>query len=81
MRGSSPSGTATSHPIVICERSTTWALEREPEITLRPKTSVGTMQFPLPIANTLQMFQGLGMLLPELLLITAAVLWLRRRSA
>ena len=58
-----------------------WALEREPEITLRPKTSVGTMQFPLPIANTLQMFQGLGMLLPELLLITAAVLWLRRRSA
>jgi hypothetical protein len=58
-----------------------WALEREPDITLRPKTSVGTMQFPLPVANTLHMFQGLGMLLPELLLISAAVLWLRRRSA
>jgi hypothetical protein len=39
------------------------------------------MQFPLPIASTLQMFQGLGLLLPELLLIAAAALWLRRRSA
>ncbi len=58
-----------------------WALEREPDITLRPKTSVGGMQFPLPIASTLQMFQGLGLLLPELLLIAAAALWLRRRSA
>jgi hypothetical protein len=58
-----------------------WALEREPDITLRPKTSVGTMQFPLPVANTLRMFQGLGLLLPELLLIAAAIIWLRRRSA
>jgi ABC-type uncharacterized transport system involved in gliding motility auxiliary subunit len=58
-----------------------WALEREPDITLRPKTSIGTMQFPLPVANTLRMFQGLGLLLPELLLIGAAVIWLRRRSA
>jgi hypothetical protein len=58
-----------------------WALEREPDITLRPKSSIGGMQFPLPIASTLQMFQGLGLLLPELLLISAAVLWLRRRSA
>jgi hypothetical protein len=58
-----------------------WALEREPDITMRPKTSLGTMQFPLPVANTLRMFQGLGLLLPELLLIAAAVIWLRRRSA
>jgi hypothetical protein len=58
-----------------------WALEREPDITLRPKTSIGTMQFPLPLASTLQVFQGLGLLLPELLLISAAILWLRRRSA
>lgn len=58
-----------------------WALEREPDITLRPKTSIGGMQFPLPVASTLQMFQGLGLLLPELLLISAAVLWLRRRTA
>jgi len=58
-----------------------WALEREPDITLRPKTSIGTMQFPLPLANTLRMFQGLGLLLPELFLISAAILWLRRRSA
>ena len=58
-----------------------WALEREPDITLRPKASIGAMQFPLPIASTLEMFQGLGLLLPELLLISAAFLWLRRRSA
>jgi hypothetical protein len=58
-----------------------WALEREPDITLRPKTSIGAMQFPLPLANTLRMFQGLGLLLPELLLIAAAVIWVRRRSA
>jgi hypothetical protein len=58
-----------------------WALEREPDITLRPKTSVATLQFPLPLPSTLRMFQGLGLLLPELLLIGAAVLWLRRRSA
>jgi len=58
-----------------------WALEREPDITLRPKTSVGTLQFPLPVANTLRMFQGLGLLVPELLLIAAAVVWLRRRWA
>jgi len=58
-----------------------WALDREPDITLRPKTSVATMQFPLPLQSTLRMFQGLGLLLPELLLIAAAVLWLRRRSA
>ena len=58
-----------------------WTLEREPDITLRPKTNIGAMQFPLPLASTLQMFQGFGLLLPELLLIAAAVLWLRRRSA
>jgi ABC-type uncharacterized transport system involved in gliding motility auxiliary subunit len=58
-----------------------WAVEREPDITLRPKTSIGSMQFPLPLANTLRMFQGLGLLLPELLMITAAIIWLRRRTA
>jgi hypothetical protein len=58
-----------------------WALEREPDITLRPKTSIGAMQFPLPLASTLRTFQGLGLLLPELLLVAGAILWLRRRSA
>ncbi len=58
-----------------------WALEREPDITLRPKTSIGAMQFPVPLANTLRMFQGLGLLLPELLLVAAAIIWLRRRAA
>ena len=71
----------TLYTLDLVLNSIHWALEREPDITLRPKSSIGAMQFPLPIANTLQMFQGLGLLLPELLLIAAAVLWLRRRSA
>jgi hypothetical protein len=58
-----------------------WATTRESEITLRPKTGVGgRWQFPLPIENTLTMFQSLGLLLPELLLIAAAALWVRTRS-
>jgi ABC-type uncharacterized transport system involved in gliding motility auxiliary subunit len=58
-----------------------WALEREPDITLRPKASIGAMQFPMPLASTLQTYQGLGLLLPELLLIAGGTLWLRRRAA
>jgi ABC-type uncharacterized transport system involved in gliding motility auxiliary subunit len=71
----------TLYNLDLVLNSVHWALEREPDITLRPKSSLGTMQFPLPVANTLRMFQGLGLLLPELLLIAAAVIWLRRRSA
>jgi hypothetical protein len=59
-----------------------WALAREPEITIRPKASVsGRLQLPLPLQNTFTMFQGVGLLLPELLLLAAAFTWSRSRSA
>ena len=35
----------------------------------------------LPVQNSLQMLYGVGLLLPELLLIVAGALWLRRRAA
>jgi hypothetical protein len=58
-----------------------WVTTREADITLRPKTGLdGRWQFPVPIQNTLTMFQSLGLLLPELLLVAAAVLWVRTRS-
>jgi hypothetical protein len=59
-----------------------WATAREPAITLRPKVAVsGGMQFPIPLQNTFTRFQSLGLLLPELLLLVAAVLWARTRTA
>jgi hypothetical protein len=59
-----------------------WATAREPAITLRPKVAVsGRMQFPIPLQNTFTRFQSLGLLLPELLLILAAVVWARTRTA
>ena len=59
-----------------------WAADREPAITLRPKSGVsGAMQFPLPLQNTLSAFQSLGLLLPELLLLAGALVWARRRSS
>jgi hypothetical protein len=59
-----------------------WAGDREPDITLRPKAVIaGRLQFPIPLQSTLTMFQGLGLLLPELCLIAGAVLWSRRRTA
>lgn len=57
-----------------------WAVQRESEIVLRPKLRK-TVQFPLPVENTLQTLYGVGLLVPELLLIAGAVVWLRRRSA
>jgi ABC-type uncharacterized transport system involved in gliding motility auxiliary subunit len=57
-----------------------WAVERESEITLRPKLRV-PKQFPLPIQNTLRTFHGVGLLVPELLLLAAGLVWLRRRQA
>jgi hypothetical protein len=59
-----------------------WATRREPAITLRPKAGVtGGMQFPIPLENTLTMFQSLGLVLPELLLLAGAWVWLRGRQA
>lgn len=59
-----------------------WALEQEPAITIRPKATVsGRLQFPLPVPSTFTMFQGVGLLLPELLLLAAVFAWARSRSA
>jgi hypothetical protein len=59
-----------------------WATAREPSITLRPKVAVsGKMQFPIPLQNTFTRFQSLGLLLPEALLIVAALVWARTRTA
>ena len=57
-----------------------WALAREPQIVLRPKIR-DTVQFPLPVQDSLQMLYGVGLLLPELLLIAGGIVWLRKRSA
>ena len=57
-----------------------WSVQREPEIVLRPKIR-RTVQFPLPVENTLRTFYGVGLLVPEILLIVGAVIWLRGRSA
>ena len=57
-----------------------WAIERESEITLRPKIR-DTVQFPIPVENTLRTLYGVGLLVPELLLIAGGVVWLRSRSA
>jgi gliding motility-associatede transport system auxiliary component len=59
-----------------------WALAQEPAITLRPKAAVsGALQLPFPVQNTFTMFQGVGLLLPELLLLAGAWSWARSRSA
>ncbi len=57
-----------------------WAVERESEITLRPKLRT-PKQFPLPIQSTLSTFHGVGLLVPELLLLGGSLVWLRRRQA
>jgi len=57
-----------------------WAAENEPEITQRPKNRPAPVQFPIPLSNTLRTLYGVGLLVPELLLITGAIVWLRRRN-
>ena len=60
-----------------------WAAENEPDIALRAKViSVAAgEQFPIPVQNTLTMFQSLGLVIPEILLLIAATLWLRQRAS
>jgi hypothetical protein len=58
-----------------------WAAENEPEITLRPKNRPTPVQFPVPLTTTLRTLYGVGLLVPELLLIAGGIVWLRRRSA
>jgi hypothetical protein len=57
-----------------------WAADQEPEITQRPKIRQ-TVQFPLPVNNSVRALYGVGLLLPELLLIAGGLVWIRRRSA
>lgn len=57
-----------------------WALAREDAITVRPK-EVTPSQDPLTPQQTLAMFYGVGLLLPELLLLAAVVAWARRRES
>lgn len=56
-----------------------WAASREAEITMRPKAGP-PLHFPLPIADSLRTLYGVGLLVPEILLIAGGVVWLRRRS-
>ncbi len=56
-----------------------WVTEDERRITVRPK-SVTPDQDPLTPRQTLGMFYGVGLLLPELLLCGAALSWLRARA-
>jgi hypothetical protein len=56
-----------------------WATEENARIVLRPK-GFAPDQFPLTPQETLRMFYGVGLLLPELLLVGAGLAWLRRRS-
>ena len=57
-----------------------WALEREPEISIRPKSG-GLLQFPIPIQNALNALYGIGLLVPQLIVMTGTWVWLRRRAA
>ena len=58
-----------------------WAIENESDITLRPKNRPAPVQFPIPLTDTLQTLYGVGLLVPELLLIAGGIVWLRRRNA
>jgi len=58
-----------------------WAAENDSEITLRPKNRPAPVQFPIPLTDTLQTLYGVGLLVPELLLVVGGIVWLRRRSA
>lgn len=57
-----------------------WVTQREADITLRPKIRE-TIHFPLPLTDSVRALYGVGLLLPELLLIAGGIVWLRRRTA
>ncbi len=68
----------TLYNLDLILNSVHWAVERESNITIRPKIRA-TLQFPLPVQNSLLAFYGVGLLVPELLLIAGATAWLRRQ--
>jgi ABC-type uncharacterized transport system involved in gliding motility auxiliary subunit len=57
-----------------------WVAQRESDITIRPK-SLTPDQYPLTPQQSLDMLQGVGLLIPELCLAAAAWTWVRRRGA
>ncbi len=58
-----------------------WAVEDTPLITLRPKSGGRQLiQFPVPIQQSLSALYGIGLLIPQLLLLAGALVWLRNRS-
>jgi ABC-type uncharacterized transport system involved in gliding motility auxiliary subunit len=56
-----------------------WTAEREAAITLRPKTLTPD-QFPMTPQQSLRLLYGVGLVIPELCLIAAALAWARGRS-
>jgi hypothetical protein len=56
-----------------------WAADHTERITLRPK-ALPPHQFPLTPQETLRMLYGVGLLVPELLLLAGGLAWLRRRA-
>ena len=59
-----------------------WVTEHESAIAIRPKTGGrGLVQFPVPLQTSLQSLYGVGLLVPELLLIAGAMVWLYQREA
>lgn len=59
-----------------------WATEREAAITIRPKIGGRQLvQFPVPLETSLRALYGVGLLVPELLLIAGGLVWLRQREA
>lgn len=57
-----------------------WVAQREEAIALRPRLLTPN-QDPLTPQQSLAMLYGVGLLLPELLLIAGGITWLRRRAA
>jgi hypothetical protein len=58
-----------------------WLLERPEQLTLRPKSvRAVTGQRPVVLGGTLLSFFGIGLLVPELLVLAAGLLWLRVRG-
>ncbi|MDG2048978.1 MAG: Gldg family protein [Myxococcota bacterium] len=59
-----------------------WATEEESAISIRPKAGGRQLiQFPVPLQTSLQAFYGVGLLVPECLLILGGLVWLRQREA
>ncbi|MDJ0786859.1 MAG: Gldg family protein [Myxococcota bacterium] len=59
-----------------------WTAARDSGVTIRPKNGGVSrgLQFPIPLENTLTLFQGLGLLVPQLLLAAGLLTWARTRT-